>query len=325
MTLIEVLIVISIIGLLAQMMLPAVEMSREAARRTHCSNNLRQLSLAMMRHHDSFSRYASGGWSYRWVGEPERGTNIDQPGSWGFNILGFVEEDRVRELGRGLNGEDRIQAFVTRCEMPLPLFSCPSRRTPSPQQQVPNLTFFTADGLLVTPKRAGRSDYAACVGDVKKLAPNWPTALKGGNPESLKEGDDAAFPWEDNNYFTGICFRRSRVRNSQVTDGLSKTYMLGEKCVDSAAYKLGVDSGDDTNLYTGGDKDNYRSAFKPPYRDTPRTRHSYSFGSAHPHTFLMAFCDGSVHPISYKIDLETHKRLANRADGQSLNLSEVEP
>lgn len=300
-TLIELLIVIGILSLLIQLTLPAVEMSREAARRTHCSNNLRQLSLAMMQHHDTYQRYPSGGWSYRWVGEPERGTGVDQPGSWGYNILSFIEQDLIRNLGRDLSGEDRVRAFVDKCETPISLFVCPSRRAPVSHQQTPfePPNFHTKGGLKFIPERAGRSDYVACVGDVEKLAPNYPTSPQGDGPETLEDGDSTGFPWEDNEYFTGVCFRRSQVTLSQVTDGTSNTYILGEKVVDASAYKTGEDSGDNTNLYTGADKDNYRTAFKPVYQDDTHTRHSYSFGSAHPSGFYMAFCDGSVHLVSY--------------------------
>lgn len=322
-TLIELLIVIGILGLLIQLMLPAVQASREAARRTQCASNLRQLALGMLHHHATHDRFPSGGWSYRWVGEPERGTGVDQPGSWGFNVLEFIEQGSVRELGLDLTGTDRIGAFVQKCETPIPLFSCPSRRAPVPHQQTPfgTGTFYTRGEIRFTPEKGGRADYAASVGDVKRLAPNYPTVPQGSGPRTLEDGDDRGFPWEDNKYFTGVCFRRSQVRSNQVTDGLSSTYLIGEKYLDAAAYESGESSGDNTNLYTGADKDNYRTAFKPVYQDHWQVRHSYSFGSAHPGGFHMAFCDGSVQVMSYDIDLDTHGRFGNRKDAQVIDRS----
>jgi Protein of unknown function (DUF1559) len=301
---------------LLQMMVPAVEMSREAARKTQCKNNLRQLGLAVLHHHEVYQRLPSGGWSYRWTGEPERGTDIKQPGSWGYNILPYIEQEFVRDIGTGLTGRNRKEAFKGKCEIAIPVFLCPSRRAAGPHEQVPfgSGTFYTSRRVRFTPKKAGRSDYAASVGDVRKLAPYYPTSSQGHGPSSLEQGDDAEFPWEDNRYFTGVCFRRSQIRFQQVLDGLSKTYLIGEKYVDAAAYRSGTDRGDNTNLYTGADLDNYRTTYRSPFRDEPNVRHIYSFGSPHLDGFHMANCDGSVHLVNYDIDLKTHRHFGNRKD-----------
>src|SRR6478609_1570608 len=86
-TLVELLVVIAIIGTLLGLMLAAVQASRESARATQCTNNLRQLSHALLLHHNSHQHFPSGGWSYRCLPEPDAGDGKYQPGSWIYGIL----------------------------------------------------------------------------------------------------------------------------------------------------------------------------------------------------------------------------------------------
>ena len=148
-SLIELLTVIAILTLILQLMFPAVQMAREAARRADCANNLRQLGLAMMQHHGIHGRFPSGGWSWRWVGEPERGTDRSQPGSWAYNILDFIEQEALRDLGQDLEGSERLNAIEQRCQTPVDMLVCPTRRSPMRYTQAqyggPNL--FRSDGL----------------------------------------------------------------------------------------------------------------------------------------------------------------------------------
>jgi prepilin-type N-terminal cleavage/methylation domain-containing protein len=85
-TLVELLVVIAIIALLVTLLLPAVQ-----ARRTQCTNNLRNLGMATLLHHDALLHYPSGGWGYRWVGLPDRGFAGAQPGGFVYNILQLVK------------------------------------------------------------------------------------------------------------------------------------------------------------------------------------------------------------------------------------------
>src|SRR3712207_4914981 len=94
-TLVELLVVIAIIGILVALLLPAVQAAREAARRTECVNHLKQLSLGCMNHESQHKFFPSGGWGNRWVGDPDRGAGVDQPGSWYYSILPFIEEEAL--------------------------------------------------------------------------------------------------------------------------------------------------------------------------------------------------------------------------------------
>src|SRR3954463_3680290 len=102
-TLVEVLVVIAIIGALIALMLPALEMARESSRRSHCANNLRQQAVAIRLHEQAQTIFPTGGWGSDWLGDPDGGYGVKQPGGWIYNILSYIDENSVRQLGRGLS------------------------------------------------------------------------------------------------------------------------------------------------------------------------------------------------------------------------------
>ena len=319
--LIELLIVISIIGLLAQMLIPAVQSAREAARRTRCANNLRQIAFACLQHEASIQRLPSAGWHFHWIGEPERGTGISQPGSWAYSILDYVEQSHLRGMGSGLEGLDRTEALISRTETPVPVFLCPSRRVTGVLRYTSNQEPLTRGGkVLRTFEFGAKSDYAANVGDGLKVEfdPSWP------GPQTLEEGDNETEWPEAQTLHTGVIYGRSAVELRQITDGVSRTYLVGEKHVPVDHYLTGEDQGDNESLYVGFNNDTCRSAIAPPEHDSGIVMNHNLFGGAHPSVWQVTLCDGSVHSVTWEIDEEVHRHLGNRADGAIASLGQLD-
>lgn len=310
-TLLEFITVIAILGILAQVLFPALQAARESARKLTCATHLKRIGMAIHTHQDVLGRLPSGGWHFHWVGEPERGTDQTQPGSWIFNLLDYVDESPLRRLGRGQTGTLRNHAFAERCRTPLDLFHCPSRREADCYPHRVNRQPLTLDGRMREPLDwAAKTDYAANAGDQVWVEFDW----RWPGPQSLSQGDDLHFKWPAASIFTGVIFGRSRVRPPQIRDGQSKTYLVAEKYMDASKYRTGEDWGDNENLYSGFNNDVCRTTFVRPLRDIPGHDAKTAFGSAHASVWLAAFCDGSVHEMSFAIDAELHRQLGNRHD-----------
>jgi hypothetical protein len=118
-------------------------------------------------------------------------------------------------------------------------------------------------------------------------------------------------------YLTGVSFRRSLINNKHIPDGLSQTYLIGEKYLSIQNQDTGLDLGDNETWCTGFNNDNFRASFNPPipdgYVDSGDTRNS--FGSSHGSGVFFVWCDGHVTYESFDIDRFVHRGNANRADG----------
>lgn len=341
-TLVELLVVITIIGILIALLLPAVQAAREAARQTQCKNNLKQLALGCLGHESATGRFPAGGWGYAWVGDADRGNDWRQPGGWVYNILPHIEQPSLHDMGAGLPTAQKHAEHLARLSTPLSALHCPSRR-----KAIVYPWYSTSSGgggggkplvnVGVLPTAAARCDYASNGGDTYTApgtpAPYWAAANNKGDagPASITEVENPPGQMTANAratfgnvaaVATGIVYLGSMVTIADVTDGTSQTYLIGEKYLDPDHYENGMDGGDNESSMMGENGDITRwvgySTATPtlaPLQDCPGAPTFYIFGSAHSNGFHMAFCDGSVDNVSYTIDPEIHRRLGNRKDG----------
>ena len=326
-TLVELLVLIAIIGVLVALLLPAVQAARESARRISCRNNLKQIGLALLQEHDLRGHFPFGGWGRDWVGMPRRGSGRKQPGSWIYSLLPNLEQSALHDLGDGTLGSKKESAYTRRMQATLTLFVCSARRgvTTWPVSR----PYATNPKPFGSPQSVARSDYAINGGASHVLV--FP------GPSSLEEGDD--FNWwqsggtatTDVSKFTGISHLRIGISLNNVEDGASNTYLVGEKHIAAMHYSSGRSPGDDASMYAGYSFNGHRFTATrsstgeglnfPPLRDeSENNTHDFSFarfGSAHPNSFNIAFCDGSVHGVEYEINPEIHRRLGHRMDGKA--------
>ncbi len=258
-TLVELLVVIAIIGILVALVLPAVQAAREASRRTQCQNNLKQLGLAMENHASAHGRYPTNGWGYMWIGDPDRGTRPEQPGGWIYNVLPYLEEQGLADLGRDTGPLTKRTILPELMQSWLPVFACPTRAaarlSPSRPTVVPANVDWPPGADLA------KNDYAVNGGDY--YVPPGP------GPTTLEEGDSPAYPWPGTRKATGICYVRSSIEPATVRDGMSNTYLIGEKFVSTLYYNTWDDLGYDQSLYSGDCVDIARWTMSTPLRDFP--------------------------------------------------------
>jgi prepilin-type N-terminal cleavage/methylation domain-containing protein/prepilin-type processing-associated H-X9-DG protein len=344
-TLIELLVVIAIIAILIGLLVPAVQKVREAAARTQCFNNLKQIGLALHNHHDTYRAFPSGGTVYL-----EEDTNYATPSSlgsttpanyrsqawgWAFQILQYLEQSNVWALGV-TNGPLAKSTVIS-------VYVCPSRRGPMVDQGWFHCDYAGNGGANTRPngkQNIGQSDpNPTGVIVMNVAADNYVNNYPGGPGVFRKTVPPLPI----------LANMTNVVRMLSITDGTSNTLFVGEKFISPKYYEPGnTGSGyrfqwGDLNGYTAGTGwDQVRYGYWSPMQDNdfmyydacydPTLQHKCTgapntvdmFGGPHPGGAPVVMCDGSVRMISYSINRIMMQNLTNKSDGNVIDWSQVD-
>ena len=303
-TLIELLVVIAIIGVLVGLLLPAVQQAREAARRSACSNKMKQQGLAIHNFADVNPEMFPAGW----VGEYENGEwHGDEGEGFGFasRMLPFIEENNVyktinfnQQVSHSSNAAARTTVIST--------FRCPSD------------SYGSGDLFNPGAEGSGEDTPDASPGSVQYARSNYPGVFgsehMGGHDDHADAGGDEGLePGEGNGiFFAGGANGQNAVGFRDVSDGLSKTIMIGER--DSRlGGSLWIGRGDGLeagmsrvvgvgeHVFNGGD---------PHFED---------FFSSHPGGVSFVFADGHVAFLSDGMSDALFASLCSRSGGEVVN------
>jgi prepilin-type N-terminal cleavage/methylation domain-containing protein/prepilin-type processing-associated H-X9-DG protein len=340
-TLVELLVVIAIIGGLVALLLPAIQAAREAARRTQCRNNLKNIGLSLLNYETAFNYFPTGGTTfgdrlecYCQNGKPWQAPK--QGMSWAFQILPYLEQGALANIG----SSDIVQ------NTPVALYNCPSRRGPT--QYIGGYgPAYLMDYAGATPGTAVSGVAGAARADAQRdhnvhdrvKATFWMLnagGFSGGQPPNngVYDGVIVRSPWRRTGAPT-TCGPNPAVgefaqnvpyptKMAQISDGTTATLMVAEKYInsnDQYGY-AGGDASDDRGWMDGWDPDTMRSTMARPYPDdqispirdgTPAGEdQTYLFGSAHSSAFNGVFADGSVRTISYDVEMYVFNSLGTK-------------
>ena len=287
-TLIELLVVIAIIAVLIALLLPAVQQAREAARRTQCKNNLKQLGLALHNYHDTFNVFPMG---YHWP----LGTG------WSYHLLPYIDQANIFNsftVGTASSASASIwQTGAPEAALGvfIPCLRCPSSVAPQGIDNVDSI-------LLRVP-----GDYTACASGTRTT-----DAATGANGIGVLDLD-------------GMFFRLSSVRMRDITDGASNTVGIGEAVYESGTsqvdhWYIGSHELGRTGTSGSTDSSEFLGSLGVPlnlyYSGSSTDDIELSFKGRHVGGVQFLLMDGSVRLVSENIFSGTQKALGTRAGGE---------
>ncbi|MGD9635132.1 MAG: DUF1559 domain-containing protein [Pirellulales bacterium] len=305
-TLVELLVTISIIGILVGLLLPAVQAARESGRRTQCQNNMKQIGLAIDQFHLHMKRYPSGTLQSKQDGDP---TGVAGFG-WAPQLLPYLQQEALYNfLGfpkSQLHDVLKTPDGVKLAQIALPMFRCPSDTSELLNTDRPFV------GSKYGDMAAAKSNYIANHGTQFMT-------LKDKQTDYLKDS-------------FGVFWPESKCTEAQITDGSSNTILAGER---STEYWAGVWVG--TRDFNDTEDSGLRQVFgisDSPINDKKIEVGRRGFNSYHPNGAFFVFADGHVEFIAEDIEFNQegatskvkaekmkmglYQRLLRRNDGQVL-------
>ncbi len=308
-TLIELLVVIAIIGILVTLLLPAVNAAREAARRTQCINNLKQIGIACLTYESTRSTLPPG-------------VILAEGSMWSGYILPFMEDENLKNLmtiGEDAGGnfqwahpgpyrrplKNKTYRNIIAVETVIPSYRCPSVPMPDHQYDV------SSDNWHVMDRAPG--SYLGCASGI---------VVDQNRPRGMEELDGVMFGHNKDK-------KLKPVRLKKILDGQSKTILVGEALHDAEAQrKIGRTreaargdhkdhwyiGGDDPDVYNDSSECLGSTGVRPNLHITNRCGDGasnaecqalqISFSSAHRGIVNVVLCDGSVQRVEEEIDSE---------------------
>jgi prepilin-type N-terminal cleavage/methylation domain-containing protein/prepilin-type processing-associated H-X9-DG protein len=309
-TLIELLVVIAIIGVLVALLLPAVQSAREAANRTSCQNNLKQLGLAAQEYHDSFGAFPAGWYCYALTFDANGNQTGGDPNCQAMPIAqyqpymwsGFTGLFQKMEQGNlyneiNFNLPTTWPDNVTSIRRTISGFVCPSNRRAI---TVNSQTGANATSLL------GPSDYRGnqASGFIGAPTQNCPSLVPVSNATANP------YCWV---YDNGMMYMNSQVNMADITDGTSSTILMGE-----SVYPFGVWSQATTAVV----RTNIDRTINQPIPSNGINYWTY-WASKHPGQVNFAYCDGTVRPVTSQINKLVLNKLMTRNGQEAISSDEI--
>lgn len=287
-TLIELLVVIAIIAILIALLVPAVQKVREAAARTQCLNNLKQIGLGLHGYHDTYKKMPPGSLT---------AANL----SWHVLLLPFIEQDALyRQF-------DQTQAYTGATNLPLVVqnqmmvYFCPAHDNP---RITGNTGAESVGGTL-----AFTTSYYGVMGP-KGTNPQTGAAYAVTNAAATHGGGATQ----------GVLFRGSEIKMTSITDGTSNTLAVGEMSFSPNPGYRAWSRGCDGTPTCGGVKNVINAINSTPYNGS-NLFNDQSFGSPHVNGACFLLCDGSSRFISQSISMTVYLSIASRNGQETYNLS----